>query len=333
MPSQQRNASAEIAWIADTGSAQDLVCRKMIPEDLVYHSHEPLELITANGSQSADPHASVHIVCIDKEVQPYVLPDTPAVLSVRLRCIQDGLDFAWKKISRPYFKKRDGNKIKLEVKDYVPYLPSKDGQVPAAVGIPFSWEAAAGNGKPIISPIRTPRVSAVGTESEDEVEEVEELFPGELAPGPPAAMTSDVIEGSDAEAEVPEEPVDGRLLLPEPSAPYRGEAALREEAGTLRHMITHTPKNPYCKTCRCAKMYKPTKRSRGESLTVESNKFGNHMTGDHLVARDVNEQSIDGDRVAMVMKDVATMHQVVLVLRLDGGFCQVWVFGSRCSSC
>ena len=55
MPSQQRNASAEIAWIADTGSAQDLVCSKMIPDDIVYHSHEPLELITANGSQSAGP--------------------------------------------------------------------------------------------------------------------------------------------------------------------------------------------------------------------------------------------------------------------------------------
>ena len=50
MPSQQRNASAEIAWIADTGSAQDLVCSKMIPDDIVYHSHEPLEIITANGS-------------------------------------------------------------------------------------------------------------------------------------------------------------------------------------------------------------------------------------------------------------------------------------------
>ena len=76
MPSQQRNASAEIAWIADTGSAQDLVCSKMI-----------LELITANGSQSADQQASVHIDCIDKEVHPYVLPDTPAVISVGMRCI------------------------------------------------------------------------------------------------------------------------------------------------------------------------------------------------------------------------------------------------------
>ena len=117
MPPQQRNASAEIAWIAGTGSAQDLVCSKMIPEDVVYHSHEPLELITANGSQSADQQASVHIDCIDKEVQPYVLPDTPTVISVGMRCIQDGWDFVWKSFSRPYFKKQDGTKIKLEVKD------------------------------------------------------------------------------------------------------------------------------------------------------------------------------------------------------------------------
>ena len=328
MPSQQRNASAEIAWIADTGSAQDLVCSKMIPEEVVYHSPEPLELITANGSQSADQQASVHIDCIDKEVHPYVLPDTPAVISVGMRCIQDGWDFVWKSFSRPYFKKKDGTKIKLEVKDFVPYLPSRDGQVPAAVGIPFSWDSAAGNGKPIISPVRRSRMSAVGAESDDEVEEVEEpyeasiadddevpgqaiddleeFFPGELAPGPPAAMTPDVVEGSEDEAEAPEEPVDGRLQLPEPKVIDRGEAALREEARTLRHMMTHTPKNPFCETCKCAKMYKPTKRSKGESLTVESNKFGDHITGDHLVTRDANEQSIDGDRVAMVMKDVAT---------------------------
>ena len=69
---------------------------------------------------------------------------------------------------------------------------------------------------------------------------LEEFFPGELAPGPPAAMTPDVVEGSEDEAEAPEEPVDGRLQLPEPKVIDRGEAALREEARTLRHMMTHT---------------------------------------------------------------------------------------------
>ena len=54
------------------------------------------------------------------------------------------MGFCLKSFSRPYFKKKDGTKIKLEVKDFVPYLPSRDGQVPAAVGFPFSWDSAAG---------------------------------------------------------------------------------------------------------------------------------------------------------------------------------------------
>ena len=108
------------------------------------------------------------IDCIDKEVHPYVFPDTPAVISVGMRCIQDGWDFVWRKFSRPYFRKKDGAKIKLEVKDYVPYLPSKDGRTPASVGVPFSWTSAAGNGKPSLVPRRTTRMSAVGFESDEE---------------------------------------------------------------------------------------------------------------------------------------------------------------------
>ena len=152
-------------------------------------------------------------------------------------------------------------------------------------------------------------MSAVGFESDEEEpyeasiadtedlerarEDIEEYFPGELAPGPPAAMTPDYVEGSEAEVEAPEE-VDGRLQLPEPKAIDRGEAALREEARTLRHMMTHTPKNPFCETCKCAKMYIPTKRHKGESLTVESTKFGDRITADHLITRDANEESLMG---------------------------------------
>ena len=204
-----------------------------------------------------------------------------------MRCIQDGWDFVWKSFSRPYFKKKDGTKIKLEVKDFVPYLPSRDGQVPAAVGIPFSWNSAAGNGKPIISPVRRSRMSAVGAESDDEVEEVEEpyeasiadddeipgqaiddleeFFPGELAPGPPAAMTPDVVEGSEDEAEAPEEPVDGRLQLPEPKAIDRGEAALREEAWTLRHMMTHPQRTLFAKHANVQRCTNLPNVAKGES--------------------------------------------------------------------
>ena len=53
-------------------------------------------------------------------------------------------------------------------------------------------------------------------------------------------------------------------------------------------------------------MYKPTKHSKGGSETVEAEKFGDRITCDHLVTQSVEEESIDGDRVALVFKDVAT---------------------------
>ena len=186
---------------------------------------------------------------------------------------------------------------------------------------PFRGHPLLGTAKPSLVPRRMSRMSAVGFESDEEEpyeasiadtedlerarEDIEEYFPGELAPGPPADMTPDYVEGSEAEVEAPDE-VDGRLKLLEPKAIDRGEAALREGARTLRHMMTHTPKNPFCEACKCAKMYRPTKRHKGESLTVESTKFGDHITADLLTTRDVNEESIDGDRVAMILKDVAT---------------------------
>ena len=267
MPSKTKHVNSEIAWIADTGSAQDLVCRSMIPKETIYHSSQPLELITANGPQSADKQASVRVDCLDRDLDPYVLPNTPAVISVGMRCILDGWEFVWRKFSRPYFRKEDGTKIKLEVKDFVPYLPSREGTVPAAVGLPFHWKTAAGNGEPVGSnPVKT-RVSVPGSEYQyedgdsfyepsvlgdgealgrdltDDEDELQSFFPGELYPGPPAATTPDPHAVSDDEQGdedvLPE--VEERLVpSPAPEKRDKGEAALRAEANSLRHLMTHT---------------------------------------------------------------------------------------------
>ena len=39
---------------------------------------------------------------------------------------------------------------------------------------------------------------------------------------------------------------------------------------------------------------------------VEAKKFGDHVTGDYLIAKSEPEIGIDNDRVAMVVKDVLT---------------------------
>ena len=55
----------------------------------------------------------------------------------------------------------------------------------------------------------------------------------------------------------------------------RGQQALKEEARSLSHLMTHTPKNPYCDVCNKAKMYKPTSRSKGDLLLLSVVSLGN----------------------------------------------------------
>ena len=60
----------------------------------------------------------------------------------------------------------------------------------------------------------------------------------------------------------------------------KGEAALREEAKSQHHPMTHIPKNPFCPTRQKAKMYKPPSYQTNGSRLVQSEKFGDHVTGD-----------------------------------------------------
>lgn len=58
-------------------------------------------------------------------IDPFLVESTPAVLSVGMRCIDDGYDFVWcmgSKKQDPFFTKPNGDKIYLKVNDYVPYL-------------------------------------------------------------------------------------------------------------------------------------------------------------------------------------------------------------------
>lgn len=44
---------------------------------------------------------------------------------------------------------------------------------------------------------------------------------------------------------------------------------------------------------------------------VDAKKFGDHITGDYLIAKSDPEAGIDNDRVAMVFRDVATNFRYV----------------------
>ena len=67
---------------------------------------------------------------LNATVSPYLVQSSPPVLSVGLRCVEDGFDFVWRgsKNEKPKLVSPDGKVIELEVRDYVPYLCSKSNQ-------------------------------------------------------------------------------------------------------------------------------------------------------------------------------------------------------------
>ena len=59
---------------------------------------------------------------LDENITPYVLENTPPVLTVGYRCMEMGYTFMWPTAQEPYFIRPDGVVIRLTVEDYIPYL-------------------------------------------------------------------------------------------------------------------------------------------------------------------------------------------------------------------
>ena len=114
----------DIEWIADTGSAQDLISKDELGVFRSHRSPNPIKTITANGPSSAEVQSDISVPSIGVVSHPYVLPSTPSVLSVGYRCMEEGFDFMWKSSSRPYFGSPPMaiDRVYMDVKDYVPYL-------------------------------------------------------------------------------------------------------------------------------------------------------------------------------------------------------------------
>ena len=82
---------------------------------------------------------------------------------------------------------------------------------------------------------------------------------------------------------------------------------LRKEAQTALHQACHLPKNDACEACRAAKMFsRPARRHISpEGARGAATKWGDLITMDHIVMSESNV-GFNGDRVVLVVKDVAT---------------------------
>ncbi len=113
---------------------------------------------------------------------------------------------------------------------------------------------------------------------------------------PPAAVPPDV---------EPHVDVDGQVVVNDRLIRLR-----KLEATSLRHLMTHHPKNIYCRTCCLAKVqHSPHKRKARSSFwkgKPQPNKFGEQITADHIVAYSERSMGVTGDCAAVVFGDRAT---------------------------
>ena len=77
--------------------------------------------------------------------------------------------------------------------------------------------------------------------------------------------------------------------------------SMREEANSLYRLLAHKPKNPYCESCRRAKVRES--RKYVGSYRSSATRWGELVTGDHPVSTQDNMLGIEGHRDVTVMID------------------------------
>ena len=179
----------------------------------------------ANGPVWATSTLPLQGTALLEEMNPYVMEQTPAVLSIGRRCMKDGYSFHWPASTSPYFITPEGKRIVCEVHAFVPYMNHRE---PAWAGRAAAATAVSGptNGQPA-KKVRFAEVPAdVGGGN----------APATPGPTEPSAVTSRP-GASPPDAAVDEDvPDDGSKGFP--NTP--------EEAKTIQHLLTHLPKNTHC---------------------------------------------------------------------------------------
>ena len=81
----------------------------------------PITFHTANGPARTD-NVAMHVRELDENITPYVLENTPPVLTVGYRCMELGYTFIRPTNQSPYAIRPDGMIIHLAIENYIPYL-------------------------------------------------------------------------------------------------------------------------------------------------------------------------------------------------------------------
>ncbi len=91
--------------MADTGSPNDLIGLNNVPRGsklITLSDYDTLELNTAGGLVVVDTITEMSCEVLREIIEPLVLAESPAVLSIGKRVVHHKYDFIWKHGTLPY---------------------------------------------------------------------------------------------------------------------------------------------------------------------------------------------------------------------------------------
>ena len=286
----------------DSGCGIDLIGMHdlSVEERKLISAYQELLLRTANGKTSTKGLARLKVDGITELIEAYVLENTPSLLSLGKRCMEHGYCFTWEPFQIPRLFDPKGREIKLELINNIPYLlPTETQIVSANTGHHKFYSAFPA---PIV--VHEKVVAAGSDDENDLIAEFPSLAQDGDDPvdiGEPASSSHVPVAKAKAKAKVKAKAKAAPKA--EPSHPPAVERDLRAEAKSLKHLMTHLPKNPYCDACQRAKMVN-VKSFRGDGIEgYDFTKFGEHITLDTMVLHGLTNRGINGETDAIVFYD------------------------------
>ena len=214
-------------WLVDTGCGHDLVSlsnAKSAKAELK-RLEKPVIFQTANGDTPSTHVAPMFFSELNETIEPYVLAETPSVISVGKRTMNEGCSYVWKAGNNPYMITSDRKVITFGVIRDIPYLIRNSELCQPREATDEDYEVHA--------------LPSVRENAADENVVAEEPN-GEVEDEPPPIQV--LLEDKDDEVEE--------------NNPRRN---LREEAISMNHLLTHKPFNIYCDACNLGKMRRAKK--------------------------------------------------------------------------
>ena len=250
-------------------------------------AEHPISLVTANGLTEANEVADVKLSALPDPVQPCVLDHTPAVLSVGTRCVDQGYSFVWPANGKPILVRPDDKVVQLKMEGHVPVLDD------------------------------TCKVySKEQFQKDKHLKNCSQCRPRSRAPKP-SAMTLRTMSNWT------------NWLRMMPSRNISEVARLRIFRPRLQALIInmhiHFPKNPFCRTCHRARMMAPQARKKGGQKRIETEAFGDHIIGDHVITKKNVEDGFKGEQVALVLKDLHTQYRYVYPSQTKDAQSSIWM--------